>query len=44
MPINPDAVGTKGEPTRRSWSSKAALLHAIGVGAGPAESKFTIEK
>ena len=25
MPINPDAVGTKGEPARRSWTSKDAL-------------------
>jgi hypothetical protein len=34
MPINPDAVGSKGEPGRRSWTSKDALLYAVGVGAG----------
>ncbi len=34
MPINPEAVGTKGDPTRHSWDSKDALLYAIGVGAG----------
>jgi acyl dehydratase len=34
MPINPDAVGAKSEPTRQSWSSKDALLYAVGVGAG----------
>lgn len=34
MAINPDAVGAKSEPGRRSWSSKDALLYALGVGAG----------
>lgn len=34
MPINPDAVGAKSEPTRQSWTSKDALLYAVGVGAG----------
>jgi len=34
VPINPDAVGAKSEPTRQSWSSKDALLYAVGVGAG----------
>ncbi|HSP03652.1 MAG TPA: MaoC/PaaZ C-terminal domain-containing protein [Acidimicrobiales bacterium] len=34
MPINPDAVGVKSEPTRQSWTSKDALLYAVGVGAG----------
>jgi acyl dehydratase len=47
MPINPDAVGTKGEPGQRSWSSKDALLYAVGVGAGAqdpfAELEFTTE-
>jgi acyl dehydratase len=47
LPINPDAVGTKGEPGQRSWSSKDALLYAIGVGAGAAdpfaELEFTTE-
>ncbi len=47
MPINPDAVGSKSEPTRRSWTSKDALLYALGVGAGAAdplqELEFTTE-
>ena len=34
MPINPDAVGAKGDPTRDRWTSKDALLYAVGVGAG----------
>jgi acyl dehydratase len=48
MPINPDAVGSKGEPGRRSWTSKDALLYAVGVGAGSLdpvnqELEFTTE-
>ena len=43
MPINPDAVGTKGEPTERSWTSFDALLYAVGVGAGTDELPFTTE-
>jgi len=34
MPINPDALGNKGEPTESSWTSKDGLLYAVGVGAG----------
>lgn len=46
MPINPDAVGAKSEPTRQSWTSKDALLYAVGVGAGQApleELQYTTE-
>ena len=46
MPINPDAVGSKGEPSRHSWTSKDALLYAVGVGAGQEpldELQFTTE-
>ena len=43
MPINPDAVGKKGQPTRRSWTSKDSLLYALGVGAGVEELAFTTE-
>ena len=35
MPINPDAVGSTSRPGRRSWTSKDAILYALGVG-GPA--------
>ncbi len=43
MPINPEAVGAKGKPTRRKWDSKDALLYAVGVGAGTSELAFTTE-
>jgi acyl dehydratase len=47
MPINPDAVGSKSQPTRRSWTSKDCLIYALGVGAGAAdplaELEFTTE-
>lgn len=43
MPINPDAVGEKGKPVKRSWTSKDALLYAVGVGAGTDELQFTTE-
>jgi acyl dehydratase len=48
MPINPDAVGHTSEPNEASWTSKDALLYALGVGAGVAdptgfELEFTTE-
>jgi acyl dehydratase len=47
MPLNHSLVGVPGEPTERSWTSKDALLYAIGVGAGlgnPLEElQFTTE-
>ena len=47
MPINPEAVGSKGQPTKHSWDSKDAILYALGVGAGSAdpldELAFTTE-
>ncbi len=48
MPINPDAVGAKGEPRTWAWTSKDALLYALGVGAGASdpvgdELEFTTE-
>ncbi len=43
MPVNPDAVGEKGQPTKSSWSSKDALLYSVGVGAGVDELAFTTE-
>ncbi len=43
MPINPEAVGIKGNSVKRSWSSKDALLYAVGVGAGLDELQYTTE-
>lgn len=43
MPLNPDAVGSKGEPIEVSWTSKDCLLYAVGIGAGTDELAFTTE-
>jgi acyl dehydratase len=43
MPINPDAVGARGEPREHSWSSTDTILYALGVGAGTDELAFTTE-
>jgi acyl dehydratase len=47
MAINHDAVGATSEPFTRRWTSKDALLYALGVGAGQgdpsAELDFTTE-
>src|SRR5579872_1949417 len=49
MPIDPSAAtGEWGEWTERSWTSKDALIYALGVGAGAmdptgAELEFTTE-
>jgi acyl dehydratase len=49
MPINPDAVNDEpSPPSERSWTSKDALLYAVGVGAGSIdptgfELEFTTE-
>ena len=48
MTMNLDAVGGVSEPGPNSWSSKDALLYALGVGAGQAdptgfELEFTTE-
>jgi acyl dehydratase len=43
MPINPEAVGTRGEPFEHSWTSKDVMLYALGVGAGVDELAFTTE-
>jgi acyl dehydratase len=37
MPIDPSAVGARGEPRRCTWNSKDCLLYALGVGAGVAD-------
>jgi acyl dehydratase len=43
MALNPDAVGSKGEVAEVSWTSKDALLYAVGIGAGTDELAFTTE-
>jgi hypothetical protein len=48
LAINPDAVGATAGPVDRSWTSKDALLYALGVGAGASdptgfELEFTTE-
>ena len=43
MPLNPDAVGTVGEAYEASWTSKDALLYAVGIGAGTSELVYTTE-
>lgn len=46
MPLNLDAIGTTSEPNERTWTSKDALLYAVGVGAGAdplRELAFTTE-
>lgn len=37
MALDPSAVGREGAPHERSWTSKDALLYAVGVGAGLGE-------
>jgi len=43
MPINPEAVGSEGDPFESSWNSKDALLYAVGIGAGVNDLSFTTE-
>jgi acyl dehydratase len=43
MPINPEAVGSRGEPHLHSWTEKDVMLYALGVGAGVDELQFTTE-
>jgi acyl dehydratase len=43
MPIHHDVVGAEGAPVVHSWTSKDALLYAVGVGAGVDELAFTTE-
>jgi len=43
MPIRHDVVGAVGAPVQHSWTSKDALLYALGVGAGADELSFTTE-
>ena len=43
MAIDPNAVGQKGQPSKRSWNSQDALLYAVGIGAGTDELQYTTE-
>lgn len=43
MTIDPSKVGTESGPLEGSWTSKDALLYALGVGAGTEELSFTTE-
>jgi acyl dehydratase len=43
MGIDPEAVGKVLSPRRVSWTSKEAILYALGVGAGLDELAFTTE-
>src|SRR3954453_16284590 len=48
MPLTLDNVGKQSDPGRNSWTSKDALLYALGVGAGQIdptgfELEFTTE-
>jgi len=43
MPLNPEAVGSTSDPVEVSWTSKDALLYAVGIGAGAHELAFTTE-
>ncbi len=43
MAINPDAVGSKSEPTLHSWDERDVMLYALGVGAGIDELALTTE-
>jgi acyl dehydratase len=43
MPMNRDAAGARSEPYDHSWTSKDAILYALGVGAGIDDLAFTTE-
>jgi acyl dehydratase len=43
MPLNPDAVGARSDPSDATWTSKDALLYAVSLGAGTDELAFTTE-
>jgi len=43
MALDPNAVGAVGDVRTMSWTSKEALLYAVGIGAGQADLPFTTE-
>jgi len=43
MALNPEAVGSVGDVRTMRWTSKDALLYAVGIGAGQADLQFSTE-
>ena len=43
MPLNPESVGASGQPRNVTWTSKDALLYAVGIGAGHDDLSFSTE-
>lgn len=43
MALNPQAVGAVGDVRTMSWTSKDALLYAVGIGAGQSDLQFSTE-
>src|SRR5262245_27000904 len=43
MPIDPNAIGAKTDPTIFEWTDRDTLLYALGVGAGTQDLAFTTE-
>jgi len=43
MTLDPKAVGAVGDVRTISWTSKDALLYAVGIGAGHADLQFSTE-
>lgn len=43
MALDLSAIGTVGDPVERTWTSKDALLYALGVGAGMADPTTELE-
>ncbi len=43
MPLNPESVGSVGEPSEFSWSSKDSLLYAVSLNCGADHLAFTTE-
>ncbi|MEY4174563.1 MAG: putative 3-hydroxyacyl-thioester dehydratase [Actinomycetota bacterium] len=43
MALNPEAVGSVGDLRTMRWTSKDALLYAVGIGAGQADLPFSTE-
>jgi acyl dehydratase len=43
MALDHSVIGVAGEPAERSWTSKDALLYAVGVGAGLGDPRSELE-